>query len=160
MAKSGSMMRVFGALGYVRMTTRVVAVALCLLAPAPSAAVAREPAAAPLLRIEPEKVGLSSARLARIAPALQAEVEAGRLPGAVVAIARKGRLTYATRLKTGVANLSGSRGDFDWSGAFGTTFWVDPKEELSVVFMSQQGGLQRILMRQLIRTLVMAAVAD
>ena len=68
--------------------------------------------------------------------------------------------TYATRLKTGVANLSGSRGEFDWSGAFGTTFWVDPKEKLSVVFMSQQGGLQRVLMRQLIRMLVMAAVAD
>ena len=78
----------------------------------------------------------------------------------VVAIARKGRLAYATRLKTGVANLSGSRGEFDWSGAFGTTFWVDPKEKLSVVFMSQQGGLQRVLMRQLIRMLVMAAVAD
>ena len=59
-----------------------------------------------------------------------------------------------------MANLSGSYGDFDWSGAFGTTFWVDPKEELSVVFMSQHGGLQRALMRQLIRTLVMAAVED
>jgi CubicO group peptidase (beta-lactamase class C family) len=69
-------------------------------------------------------------------------------------------LGVATRLEAGAANLSGSRGDFDWSGAFGTTFWVDPKEELSVVFMSQQGGLQRILMRQLIRTLVMAAVVD
>ena len=446
MAKCGSMMRVFGAPGQVRMMTRVVAVALSLLALAPSAAVAREPVAAPLLRIEPEKVGLSSARLARIAPALQTEVDAGRLPGAVVAIARKGRLVYldavgfrdkakgaampidaifsiasmtkpmtsaaalmlyeegrlllsdpvskhlpqlkdmkvgslkagadgkaevvlvaaeremtvqdllrhtsglsyrefggteieklypsglpaltmtgpeflealakaplrhqpgtafqyslstdvlglvvekvsgqslfelleerlwrplgmtdthfaiasdkagrqavplaidpqtgkpptvvhapgqalkfacggacavstaadyvrfaemlrmggtlgaqrllgrktvelmtanhltpamlsalrpgqiaagygfglgvATRLETGVANLSGSAGDFDWSGAFGTTFWVDPKEELSVVFMSQQGGLQRVLMRQLIRTLVMAAVTD
>lgn len=69
-------------------------------------------------------------------------------------------LGVATRLEAGVANLLGSQGDFDWSGAFGTTFWVDPKEELSVVFMSQQGGLQRILMRQLIRTLVMAAVVD
>ncbi len=69
-------------------------------------------------------------------------------------------LGVATRLDAGVANLSGSQGDFDWSGAFGTVFWVDPKEELSVVFMSQQGGLQRVLMRQLIRTLVMAAVVD
>jgi CubicO group peptidase (beta-lactamase class C family) len=69
-------------------------------------------------------------------------------------------LGVATRLEAGVANLSGSPGDFDWSGAFGTTFWVDPKEQLSVVLMSQQGGLQRVLMRQLIRTLVMAAIVD
>jgi len=39
-------------------------------------------------------VGMSSARLARIVPALQAEVEAGQLPGAVLAIARRGRLVF------------------------------------------------------------------
>jgi CubicO group peptidase (beta-lactamase class C family) len=69
-------------------------------------------------------------------------------------------LGVATRLAPGVANLSGSTGDYEWSGAFGTVFWVDPKEELSVVFMSQQGGLQRILMRQLIRALVLSAIVD
>nr|UXE44775.1 putative protein [uncultured bacterium] len=41
---------------------------------------------------EPEAVGLSSTRLARIVPALNAQIEAGQLPGAVVAIARHGRL--------------------------------------------------------------------
>ncbi|HUN41368.1 MAG TPA: serine hydrolase domain-containing protein [Acetobacteraceae bacterium] len=41
---------------------------------------------------EPESVGVSSARLARIRPALNAEIEAGQLPGAVIAIARHGRL--------------------------------------------------------------------
>jgi CubicO group peptidase (beta-lactamase class C family) len=41
---------------------------------------------------EPEAVGVSSARLARIVPALNAQIEAGQLPGAVVAIARHGRL--------------------------------------------------------------------
>jgi CubicO group peptidase (beta-lactamase class C family) len=42
----------------------------------------------------PEKVGLSSERLQRIAPLLKADVEKGRIPGAVVAIARKGKLAY------------------------------------------------------------------
>ncbi len=45
-----------------------------------------------LPRAEPEAVGMSSARLGRIIPALNAEIEAGRLPGAVVAVARHGRL--------------------------------------------------------------------
>jgi CubicO group peptidase (beta-lactamase class C family) len=49
---------------------------------------------ASLPRAEPEAVGISSTRLARIVPALNAEVEAGQLPGAVVAIARRGRLVF------------------------------------------------------------------
>jgi CubicO group peptidase (beta-lactamase class C family) len=49
---------------------------------------------APLSHTEPEAVGMSSARLARIVPALQAKVEAGQLPGAVVAIARRGHLVF------------------------------------------------------------------
>ena len=47
-----------------------------------------------LPRAEPEAVGMSSARLGRIIPALNAEIEAGRLPGAVVAVARHGRLAF------------------------------------------------------------------
>jgi CubicO group peptidase (beta-lactamase class C family) len=48
----------------------------------------------PLAFAEPEAVGMSSVRLARIIPALNAQVEAGRLPGAVLAIARHGRLVF------------------------------------------------------------------
>ena len=48
----------------------------------------------PLPPARPEAVGMSSARLARIAPALQREVDAGRFPGGVVAIARDGRLVH------------------------------------------------------------------
>jgi CubicO group peptidase (beta-lactamase class C family) len=47
-----------------------------------------------LPRAEPEAVGLSSALLARIIPALNAEIERGQLPGAVIAIARHGRLVF------------------------------------------------------------------
>jgi CubicO group peptidase (beta-lactamase class C family) len=49
---------------------------------------------ASLPRAEPEAVGISSTRLARIVPALNAEVEAGQLPGAVIAVARHGRLVF------------------------------------------------------------------
>ena len=44
----------------------------------------------------PESVGMSSERLSRIGTALKAEVDAGKLPGAVVMIARRGKLVYST----------------------------------------------------------------
>src|SRR3954465_11344417 len=47
-----------------------------------------------LPRAKPESVGMSSERLARIGEALRADVERGRLPGAVVAVARRGKLVY------------------------------------------------------------------
>jgi CubicO group peptidase (beta-lactamase class C family) len=47
-----------------------------------------------LPRTEPEAAGMSSSRLARIVTVLNAEVEAGQLPGAVIAIARHGRLVF------------------------------------------------------------------
>src|SRR5262245_26359132 len=48
----------------------------------------------PLPRARPEAVGLSSERLAEIAKTLKADIERGRIPGAVVAIARRGKLVY------------------------------------------------------------------
>lgn len=48
----------------------------------------------PLPRARPENVGMSSERLATISKVLNADIAAGRLPGAVLAIARKGKLVY------------------------------------------------------------------
>src|SRR5437667_3165951 len=48
----------------------------------------------PLPRARPEEAGMSSDRLAAIGSVLNADIAAGRLPGAVVAIARKGKLVY------------------------------------------------------------------
>ena len=48
----------------------------------------------PLPRARPEDVGLSSDRLARIATFAKAEIDAGQIPGAVVAVARHGKLAY------------------------------------------------------------------
>ncbi|MGA2330955.1 MAG: serine hydrolase [Syntrophales bacterium] len=42
----------------------------------------------------PEEVGLSSERLKRIFATLQADVDKGVIPGAVVMIVRKGRVAY------------------------------------------------------------------
>ena len=47
-----------------------------------------------LPRARPEDVGLSSAALARIAPAMKAYTDSGRLPGIVMAVARHGKLVH------------------------------------------------------------------
>jgi CubicO group peptidase (beta-lactamase class C family) len=47
-----------------------------------------------LPRAEPDELGMSAERLGRIVPALNEQVEAGRLPGAVLAIARHGHLVF------------------------------------------------------------------
>ena len=60
--------------------------------PRPSNVVAL-PTAAPVVR--PEEAGFSSERLARIRPAIEREVAEGRLPGAVMMVARRGKLAYA-----------------------------------------------------------------
>src|SRR5438876_11678057 len=51
-------------------------------------------AASDLPTTKPEQVGLSSERLGRIGQVLRADVERGRIPGAVVVVARKGRVAY------------------------------------------------------------------
>jgi CubicO group peptidase (beta-lactamase class C family) len=66
-------------------------------------------------------------------------------------------LGFAVRNTAGIASFPGSVGQFFWSGMGGTFFWIDPKEELFAVFMSQAPG-QREYTRTLIRNLVYAAV--
>ena len=67
-------------------------------------------------------------------------------------------LGFAVRKDTGVAPMIGSAGDYNWGGAFGTGFWVDPKEELAVVFMAQAPGPIRVHYRQLLKSLVLQAL--
>ena len=40
-------------------------------------------------------------------------------------------------LDTVDGQISGTPGQYYWSGAAGTFFWIDPVEELAVVFMTQ-----------------------
>ncbi|HYW62676.1 MAG TPA: serine hydrolase domain-containing protein [Bradyrhizobium sp.] len=46
-------------------------------------------------------------------------------------------LGFAVRTEAGISPVEGSVGEMNWSGAAGTTFWIDPKEDMFVVFMSQ-----------------------
>jgi CubicO group peptidase (beta-lactamase class C family) len=69
-------------------------------------------------------------------------------------------LGFAVRQGGGVAGVPGSPGEFMWAGYAGTYFWVDPKEELVAVFMSQAPSAARAYYRRLIKQLVYAAIVD
>jgi CubicO group peptidase (beta-lactamase class C family) len=45
---------------------------------------------------------------------------------------------FGMGLVTGRGDLAGVPGRFGWDGAFGTSWWVDPKERLIGIFMSQR----------------------
>jgi CubicO group peptidase (beta-lactamase class C family) len=57
--------------------------------------------------------------------------------------------------------LPGSLGEYFWGGAAATAFWIDPKEELTVVFMTQViGSEMRLTLRRDLRTLVYSAMRE
>jgi CubicO group peptidase (beta-lactamase class C family) len=66
-------------------------------------------------------------------------------------------LGFAVRTHAGIAPFPGSVGQFFWSGMAGTFFWIDPAEDLFTVFMMQGPG-QRVYIRNLLRSLVYAAL--
>ena len=69
-------------------------------------------------------------------------------------------LGFAVRTGAGMATLPGSAGEFMWGGYGGTFFWVDPKEEIVAVYMSQAPGPSRQYYRRLFKQLVYQAVVD
>lgn len=68
-------------------------------------------------------------------------------------------LGFGVRLERGMSEWMGSEGDFYWGGYAGTYFWVDPKENLTVVFMTQEPA-RRAHYRTLVRNLVYQAITD
>jgi len=57
--------------------------------------------------------------------------------------------------------LPGTLGEFFWGGAASTAFWIDPKEDLAVVFMTQVIGSEaRLTLRRDLRTLVYSAMTE
>ena len=56
--------------------------------------------------------------------------------------------------------LAGSGGDYTWGGAASTYFWIDPKEELICIFMTQLLPSTTYPIRRELRTLVYSAFTD
>ena len=68
-------------------------------------------------------------------------------------------LGFAVRLLPGISHVPGSVGQYFWGGLAGTTFWVDPAEDLFAILLIQAPG-QRDYFRNLFRDLVYAAFDD
>jgi CubicO group peptidase (beta-lactamase class C family) len=69
-------------------------------------------------------------------------------------------LTVAVGLGSARTAAVGSAGDFMWGGAASTLFWVDPTEDLFVVFMTQLLPSGTFDFRGQLRSLVYGAIAD
>ena len=69
-------------------------------------------------------------------------------------------LGVAVRTTPGIVRMMGSVGQFSWPGASGTDWWVDPKEELAVVYLSAAPGPIRWHYRQKINAMVYQAIIE
>ena len=68
-------------------------------------------------------------------------------------------LGFAVRRQLGVATVPGSVGTYFWGGMAGTTFFVDPAEDMFACLMLQAPN-QREYYRMLFRDLVYAALVE
>lgn len=69
-------------------------------------------------------------------------------------------LGFMVRQEAGISGVPGSKGEFMWAGYAGTFFWVDPKEDLVAVLMTQAPGPSRAFYRREIKQLVYQAIVD
>jgi len=59
-------------------------------------------------------------------------------PGGLVGAGANFGLGFRVVMEVAATQTEGSDGMYGWSGIYGTTFWVDPKEELVAVMMVQR----------------------
>jgi CubicO group peptidase (beta-lactamase class C family) len=69
-------------------------------------------------------------------------------------------LGFEVRTAVGDSQQAGSIGEYGWSGAAGTTFWVDPKEQLYAIYMIQANEADTRELRLQFRSMVQAALVD
>jgi CubicO group peptidase (beta-lactamase class C family) len=69
-------------------------------------------------------------------------------------------LGFAVNIDPAAAMLSSTKGEYYWGGAASTAFWIDPVEELAVVFMTQLLPSSTYPIRRELRTLVYSAFDD
>jgi CubicO group peptidase (beta-lactamase class C family) len=81
----------------------------------------------------------------------------GSIPASFAADGYGFGLGFGVRKQTGLSSLPGTEADYNWGGAGGTYFWVDPKEKMFVVFM-MQAPKQRLYYRNLMRNMVYGAM--
>jgi CubicO group peptidase (beta-lactamase class C family) len=69
-------------------------------------------------------------------------------------------LGFAVRTGVGENPLPGSVGAFYWTGAFGTTFYIDPKQDLILIMMIQVPSPENSFFRRTFRYLGYGALTQ
>jgi CubicO group peptidase (beta-lactamase class C family) len=69
-------------------------------------------------------------------------------------------LGFMVRTGQGMAGVPGSAGEATWAGYGGTYFWIDPKEQIVAVLMSQGPAATRGYYRKMVKQLVYQAIID
>ena len=88
---------------------------------------------------KPESVGMSSERLAKIGAVLQQEVNDKKLPGAVVMVARKGKLVYSTAM----GSLNNSTGNaMSTDAVFRIYSMTKPLVSTALMMLVEDGKVQ------------------
>jgi CubicO group peptidase (beta-lactamase class C family) len=93
----------------------------------------------PLPTVEPEKVGLSSERLERIGRVFQEEISEGRLPGAVVLVARNGEVAY---FESFGARDPASKAPMSQDAIFRIYSMTKPLVSVAAMILMEEGRLQ------------------
>ena len=68
-------------------------------------------------------------------------------------------LGFAVRTSGGEAPFASALGEYNWGGAGGTAMWVDPANDLFVVFM-MQSPTQRVGYRSILRSMIYASLTE
>ncbi len=69
-------------------------------------------------------------------------------------------LGFSVNLGAGATATAGSAGEYAWGGAASTIFWVDPAEEMIVVFMTQFMPSSTFNFRGQMKSLIYPAIVD
>jgi CubicO group peptidase (beta-lactamase class C family) len=69
-------------------------------------------------------------------------------------------LGFEVVLDQGQRGTPGSIGEFRWGGAYGSTYWVDPAEEMIVVYFTQLRPATIVPDQEMLRVLVYQALVD
>ena len=95
--------------------------------------------AAPLPKVKPEEVGMSTERLQRINQMLQRRIDAGDMTGAVAIVARKGKIVHLTA--QGVMDLE-SKQPVTPATMFRIASMTKPVTSLAIMMMIEEGKVR------------------
>jgi CubicO group peptidase (beta-lactamase class C family) len=69
-------------------------------------------------------------------------------------------LGFSVMLDPAKARLMGTPGEYAWGGYAGTAFWIDPQEDMTVIFLTQLIPSSAYPIRRELRVLTYQALVD